>query len=116
VNALLMGPLSASEIGLAVGMSKSAVQRYLAPLADIGAVAKTGRGRATKWQLTMLDRPTGKQPHAGNHEPYTTIEALAEAVHNGLVAATPEQREVLEQAWQIAHRPRLTLIQGGDAR
>ena len=27
--------------------------------------------------------------------------------------ATDEQREVLEQAWQIAHRPRLTLLQGG---
>ena len=34
-------------------------------------------------------------------------------MHDGLVDADDEQREVLEQAWQIACRPRLTLVQGG---
>jgi hypothetical protein len=38
-------------------------------------------------------------------------------VHDGLVPdVTDEQREVLEQVWQIAHRPRLTLLQGSGGR
>ena len=47
--------------------------------------------------------------------PYTTIEALAQAVHDGLVDASDEQRAVLEQAWQVDNRPRLTLLQGGGS-
>jgi hypothetical protein len=51
-----------------------------------------------------------------------TIEDLAQAVHDGLVDASEEQRAVLEQAWQIARRPYLTLVpplpedDGGDGQ
>jgi hypothetical protein len=88
-------------------MSKSAAHRYLSALRDAEIVETTGTGRAIKWRLV------GATSTAPRPQPYTTIEALAQAVHEGLVDATDEQREVLEQAWQIAQRPRLTLLQGG---
>ena len=55
------------------------------------------------------------RPQRRESRPYTTIEALAQAVHDGLVDASDEQRAVLEQAWQIANRPRLTLLHGGGS-
>jgi DNA-binding IclR family transcriptional regulator len=88
-------------------MSKSAAHRYLSALREAGVVETTGAGRAIRWRLA------GATSAAAQPQPYTTIEALAQAVHDGLVDATDEQREVLEQAWQIAQRPRLTLLQGG---
>jgi DNA-binding transcriptional ArsR family regulator len=107
VRVLASGALPASAAGLALGMSKSAAHRYLAALREAGVVETTGTGRAIKWRLVRAG------PAAAQAQPYTTIEALAQAVHDGLVDATDEQREVLEQTWQIARRPRLTVLQGG---
>ncbi len=106
VRVLARGPLSAAAAGLALGMSKSAAHRHLAALHQAGMVEKArGGGRSAGWQLAGQDAA----PPA-----YTTIAQLAEAVHDGLVPdVTDEQREVLEQVWQIARRPRLTLVQGG---
>jgi hypothetical protein len=109
VRVLAGGALPASAAGQALGMSKSAAHRYLSALREAGVVETTGAGRAIKWRLV------GAAPAAAQPQPYTTIEALAQAVHDGLVDATDEQREVLEQAWQIAQRPRLTLLQGGGS-
>ena len=78
-------------------MSKSAAYDYLSALREAGVVETTGAGRAIKWRLV------GATSAAAQPQPYTTIEALAQAVHDGLVDATDEQREVLEQVWQIAH-------------
>jgi DNA-binding transcriptional ArsR family regulator len=103
VRVLAGGALPASAAGQALSMSKSAAHRHLSALREAGVVETTGAGRAIKWRLVGAAQP----------QPYTTIEALAQAVHDGLVDATDEQREVLEQAWQIAQRPRLTLLQGG---
>jgi DNA-binding transcriptional ArsR family regulator len=105
VRVLARGPLSAAAAGLALGMSKSAAHRHLAALHQAGVVEKArGGGRSAGWQLAGHDAA----PPA-----CTTIAQLAEAVHDGLVPdVTDEQREVLEQVWQIAHRPRLTLLQG----
>jgi DNA-binding transcriptional ArsR family regulator len=108
VRALATGPLSAAAAGLALGMSKSAAHRHLAALHQAGMVEKArGGGRSAGWQLAGQDAAPA----------YTTIAQLAEAVHDGLVPdVTDEQREVLEQVWQIAHRPRLTLLQGSGGR
>jgi predicted ArsR family transcriptional regulator len=108
VRILAGGALPASAAGQALSMSKSAAHRYLSALREAGVVETTGAGRAIKWRLV------GAASAAAQPQPYTTIEALAQAVHDGLVDATDEQREVLEQAWQIAQRPRLTLLQGGE--
>jgi DNA-binding transcriptional ArsR family regulator len=107
VRVLADGALPASAAGQALSMSKSAAHRYLSALREAGVVETTGAGRAIKWRLV------GATSAAAQPQPYTTLEALAQAVHDGLVDATDEQREVLEQAWQIAQRPRLTLLQGG---
>ncbi len=68
-----------------------------------------GGGRSAGWQLAGQDRGA---PPAVHHD----RGQLAQAVHDGLVDASDEQREVLEQVWQIAHRPRLTLLQGSGGR
>jgi DNA-binding transcriptional ArsR family regulator len=89
----------------ALGMSKSAAHRHLAALHDAGVIEKArGGGRSAGWQLV------GQRPAP---PPYTTLEDLAEAVHDGLVDADDEQRAVLEQVWQITRRPRMTLVQTG---
>jgi len=96
--------LSSAAAGQALGMSKSAAHRYLAALRDAGVVEMAGIGKSVKWLLASR-AAAGAEPPA-----YMTIEALAQAVHEGLVEASQEQRAVLEQAWQIARRPRLTLV------
>jgi len=96
--------LSSAAAGQALGMSKSAAHRYLAALRDAGVVEMAGIGKSVKWRLASR-AAAGAEPPA-----YMTIEALAQAVHEGLVEASQEQRAVLEQAWQIARRPRLTLV------
>ena len=102
---------TASAAGLALGKSKSSALDYLTALRDQGLAEKTGGGRGSRFRLVRSE-PTAEPPAAQESRPYTTIEALARAVHDGLVDASDEQREVLEQAWQIANRPRLTLLQG----
>ena len=114
--AVLMRLLAAPEgttagaAGLALGKSKSSAHDYLAALRDQGIAEKTGGGRGSRFRLVHAEPPAAPEPR-----PYTTIEALAQAVHDGLVDASDEQRAVLEQAWQIANRPRLTLLQGGGS-
>ena len=114
--AVLMRLLAAPEgttagaAGLALGKSKSSAHDYLTALRDQGIAEKTGGGRGSRFRLVRAEPPAAPEPR-----PYTTIEALAQAVHDGLVDASDEQRAVLEQAWQIANRPRLTLLQGGGS-
>jgi DNA-binding transcriptional ArsR family regulator len=105
IRALGKGPLSAAAAGLALGMSKSAAHRHLAALNQAGVVEKArGAGRSAGWQLA------GPRPAPAA---YTTLEDLAEAVHQGLVEADDDARSVLEEVRRIAARPRLTLLQGG---
>ena len=103
---LARGALSAAAAGLALGMSKSAAHRHLTALQDAGIVEKArGAGRAAGWQVVRRSEAASQQ--------YTSIGDLADAVHEGLVEADDEQRAVLEQIWQIAHRPHLTVLRGG---
>ena len=98
---------TASAAGLALGKSKSSALDYLTALRDQGIAEKTGSGRGSRFRLVRAEPPAAPEPR-----PYTPIEAFAQAVHDGLVDAGDEQRAVLEQAWQIANRPRLTILQG----
>lgn len=107
VRVLASGALPASAAGQVLGMSKSAAHRYLSALREAGVVETTGTGRAIRWRLV---RPASA---AAEPRPYTTIEALAQLVHDGVIEAEPEQREILEQAWEISHRPRLRVVRGG---
>jgi hypothetical protein len=105
IRVLSSGPLSAAAAGLALGMSKSAAHRHLAALNKAGVAEKArGAGRSAGWQLAS-PRPAPPQ--------YTTLEDLAEAVHQGLVEADDDARSVLEEVRRIAARPRLTLLRGG---
>ena len=64
-------------------------------------------GRSAGWQLAGQDRGrAGLQPRSA-------LEASPRPCTTAWWTADDEQREVLEQVWQIARRPRLTLVQGG---
>jgi predicted ArsR family transcriptional regulator len=102
---LASGRTSASAVGLALGISKTAAFRHLSAMREHGVAEQAGTGRGAGWRLAPRQEDTRRE--------YTTIEDLAQAVHDGLVEADDEQRAVLEQALEIARRPRLTLLQGG---
>jgi DNA-binding transcriptional ArsR family regulator len=96
--------LSSAAAGQALGMSKSAAHRYLAALRDAGVVEMAGIGKSVKWRLARRAAVGAEPPDR------VTIEEVARAMHDGLVEATEKQRAVLERAWEIAHRPHLTLV------
>ena len=97
---------TAALAGLALGKSKSLAHEYLTALRDRNIAKLTGGGRGSRFRLIQPD--PAHRPQA-----YTTIEDLADAVHDGLVDAGDDARQVLEEVWQIAHRPHLTVVQGG---
>jgi hypothetical protein len=103
-------------------MSKSSAQRHLSAMRDAGVVERAGRGRTAGWKLAGRPEPPAAaqpQPYVtvemlAQPQPYVTVEMLAQLVHDGVIQADGEQREILEQAWQLAHpRPQLTVLQGG---
>jgi hypothetical protein len=102
---LASGRTSASAVGAALGISKTAAFRHLSAMRDYGVAEQAGTGRGAGWCLAAQQDDTRPQ--------YTTIEDLARAVRDGLVEADDEQRVVLEHALQAASRPRLTLLEGG---
>jgi hypothetical protein len=103
---LASGRTTASAVGAALGISKTAAFRHLSAMRDYGVAEQAGTGRGAGWRLAA-----GQQD--STRPQYTTIEDLARAVRDGLVEADDEQRAVLEQALHIAGRPRLTLLRGG---
>ena len=108
---LASGRTSASAVGLALGISKTAAFRHLSAMRACGVAEQAGTGRGAGWRLAPRQEPAGRQDPAQSS--YLTIAELAEAAHEGRIPGmTGEQREVLEQVWQIAHRPRLTLLRG----
>jgi DNA-binding IclR family transcriptional regulator len=104
LRVLASSRLSSAAAGQALGMSKSAAHRYLAALRDAGVVEMAGIGKSVTWRLA------GRAAIGAEPPEYVTIQDLAQAVHDGLVEASEKQRAILEQAWQIARRPRLTLV------
>jgi hypothetical protein len=97
---------TAALAGLALGKSKSLAHEYLTALRDRNIAKLTGGGRGSRFRL--IQQETAPRPQA-----YTTIEDLADAVHDGLVEADDDARQVLEEVRRIARRPHLTVVQGG---
>ena len=95
--------------GLALGMSKSAAHAYLAALREAGIAEMTGGGRCLT--VPARSRPDLRPSRSPGRTPPSRPSPRPS--HDGLVDADDEQREVLEQAWQLAQPPRLTVLQGG---
>jgi hypothetical protein len=109
------GGTTGSEAGLAIGKSKTVALEYLSLLRGRGIAATAGGGRATRWYRTA-PAPPGPAPDGPPSPPaYVTVEALADAVHDGLADVDDDTRAVLEQARQIRDRqrvarPQLTVV------
>jgi hypothetical protein len=107
--------VTAKEAGEALGKSKSRAGDYLRILASRGIAVRTGSSRASRYRLASPPA-AGQRPEPAPARPdgYVTIEALADAVHEGLVDVDDDTRAVLEQARQIrdraARRPHLTIV------
>ena len=90
------------------------------PAAGPGHRQDTGGGRSTRWHRADTATPGPARPDLAPEDPpgpaaYVTVEALADAVHDGLVDVDDDTRAVLEQARQIrdrqrAGRPHLTVV------
>ena len=93
--------------GLAIGKSKTVAYEYLTALRDRGIAELTGGGPNSRYRLAAepVHEPRQEPGQAEKSPRYLTIEALAEAVHAGLVDADEATREVLEKVWEIEHRP-----------
>jgi DNA-binding transcriptional ArsR family regulator/anti-sigma regulatory factor (Ser/Thr protein kinase) len=50
---LANGPASSGDLGSAIGVSRQAVLNHLTELADEGIVARSGAGRAVRWELAF---------------------------------------------------------------
>ena len=108
--------VTAKEAGDALGKSKSRAGDYLRTLAGRGIAVRTGSSRASRYRLAR--QPAGEpRPGSAPARPdgYVTIEALADAVHDGLADVDEDTRAVLEQARQLrdratVRRPHLTVV------
>jgi DNA-binding transcriptional ArsR family regulator len=103
---------SAGLAAMAIGMSKSTAKNYLTALRNAGLAEAYGAGRGARWRLV---RSRAEDPA---ERKYQTFADLADAAHAGQMPdLTGDQEELLEQVWQIVHRPNLRLIEGeGDAQ
>jgi hypothetical protein len=111
---LASGRTSAAAVGLRLGVSKTTAHGYLAAMRDYGFAEVAGGGRSSGWQLPARPGvPEKMQDRVGQYtaaSQYTTLEDLAEAVHDGLVDADDEARHVLEEVRRIAGRKRLSVV------
>jgi hypothetical protein len=83
---------------------------------EYGFAEVAGGGRSSGWQLSGRPEVPGemreplRQYIAASR--YTTLEDLAQAVHDGLVEADDDSRGVLEEVRRIAGRKRLSVVPG----
>jgi hypothetical protein len=111
---LASGRTSAAALGLRLGVSKTTAYEYLAAMREYGFAEVAGGGRSSGWQLR--ERPevpeAKREPlrHYVAASQYTTLEDLAQAVHDGLVDADDEARDVLEEVRRIAGKKRLAVV------
>ena len=94
---------------------------YLSLLRDRDIAITAGGGRSTRWHRAAAAPPGPARPGPVPEDlpapsAYVTVEALADAVHEGLVDVDDDTRAVLEQARQIrdrqrAARPHLAVVQ-----
>ena len=110
------GQVTAKEAGEAIGKSKSRAGDYLRLLASRGILVRTGSSRASRYGFAgqPAPQPRPEEPAPDRPDGYVTIDALAEAVHQGLVDVDDDTRAVLEQVRQIrdgaARRPHLHAV------
>ena len=115
------GGVTAKAAGEALGKSKSRAADYLKILENRGIAVRAGSSRASRYRLVGQPAASAPQPRPepapaapARPDGYVTIEALANAVHDGLVDVDEDTRAVLEQARQIrdraARRPHLTVV------
>jgi hypothetical protein len=111
---LASGRTSAAEAGLRLGVSKTTAYDYLNAMREYGYAEVVGSGRSSGFQLPERPEvPEDKRELVDNYialSHYTTLEDLAEAVHDGLVDADDDARSVLEQVRRIAGRKRLSVV------
>ncbi len=108
--------VTTKEAGETLGKSKSRAADYLKILEGRGIAVRTGSSRASRYRLAR--QPAGEprpEPAPARPDGYVTIEALADAIHDGLADVDDDTRAVLEQARQIqdqaaARRPHLTVV------
>lgn len=93
------GRVSAAAAGLAIGVSKTVAYEYLSAMRKYGIADLDRRGRGSGWRLTTAAPPDDDEDPAE----YVTVHALARAVHDGLIDVDDDTRQVLEQAWALAH-------------
>ena len=105
---LASGRTSAAAVGLRLGVSKTTAYEYLAAMREYGFAEVAGGGRSSGWQLS--ERPEVPEDVRELAGQYTTLEDLAQAVHDGLVDADDEARSVLEEVRRIAGRKRLSVV------
>jgi hypothetical protein len=111
---LASGRTSSTAAGLRLGVSKTTAYEYLAAMRQYGFAEVAGGGRSSGWQLREqpqvpeeMREPLRQYITASQ---YTTLDDLAQAVHDGLVDANDEARGVLEQVRRIAARKRLSVV------
>ena len=116
---LASGRTSAAAVGLRLGVSKTTAHGYLSAMRDYGVAEVAGGGRSSGWQLReRLEVPERMQEPLRQYvvaSQYTTLEDLAQAVHDGLVDADDDARGVLEEVRRIAGRKRLSVVSGPPA-
>jgi hypothetical protein len=95
--------------------SKSTAHEYLTAACQQRIAERTGGGRGSRYRLAGAQAPEPRTEAATPEpRPYLTIEQLAQVVVDGLVEATPEQRQVLEQAHDMIRRQRITIVRDSD--
>jgi hypothetical protein len=111
---LASGRTSATAVGLRLGVSKTTAHGYLTAMRDYGFAEVAGGGRSSGWQLParpevpeQMREPLRQYATASQ---YTTLEDLAQAVHDGLIETDDETRSVLEEVRRIAGRKRLSVV------
>jgi hypothetical protein len=113
---LASGRTSAATAGLRLGVSKTTAYEYLAAMRAYGFAEVAGAGRSSGWQLREQPQVPGQMREPLRQyvtaSQYTTLEDLAQAVHDGLVDADDEARGVLEEVRRIAGRKRLSVVPG----
>jgi hypothetical protein len=116
---LASGRTSAAAAGLRLGVSKTTAHGYLTAMREYGHAEVAGGGRSSGWQLPArhevpepMQEPLRQYMTASQ---YTTLEELAQAVHDGLVDADDDARSVLEEVRRIAGLKRLSVVPGPPA-
>jgi transposase len=99
---------TAGEAAMATGVSKSVAHEWLAAMRRHGSAGLNRAGRSSRWTLAAQWQhlaPAGSRPGPEvPQEGFTTVHALAEAVHAGLVQVDDTVRALLDQAREIGAR------------